>query len=713
MRALSSLTAVLFMLLAAPAGAAVSTNQSGWLWGSPEPQGNTLTAVEFSAGTGYAAGHWGTLLRTEDGGGSWDTVRTGVTLDFAHLEMISSDSVVVASQCAARRTDDGGRTFRRLSFTSNERTCGRPLLDLSFPSSDVGYLLSSDGRMLRTADGGRSFSQRTVVPNEQGFAIGTMFRNEETGLAVTIGGNIFRTVNGAQDWTREFDGDPELTDVLFTDTVAVAVGVAGTFLVSTDGGDTWTRPASEPGAPTPPAQDFVKVACSSPTVCLVVTRTGAVFQTTDGGRSFTDTGVRSSSAVGYASAARAVSVGFGGQTQVSDNGGTTFSQLGSRIEGVQSLTGVRATSAGVAYAFGDAGALARTTDGGETWGEIGLPTDQSLLDVWFATADVGYAVDNGGALFRTENAGASWSILDTGTTQAASGVYAPDATSVFLVGPRGVLRSDDSGETFERHTHRVIRNRTLFGADDAGSDVVFWGPRVIALSTNDGNTWRQIPRPTASSEVRHVDFVTSRIGYVLETDGRIYFTRNRGRRWTELVGSGYAIGTRLAFGSRQNGWLVVGTTHPSVLHTADGGKSWTPQVLSSDRVFGIAAAGSQTGFAVLGNPGRILFTQRGGRAGANSRLSLSTEDRKVPRGRKIVINGRLRPAEGGEDVEVRVRRLNGRGWSEIDVTPNRNGRFSFQRRIRRPMVFVGQWEGDANSNGDGTGPLIVRVGGRR
>jgi photosystem II stability/assembly factor-like uncharacterized protein len=713
MRALSALTTALFLLIAAPAGAAVSTNQSGWLWGSPEPQGNFLTAIEFGGGTGYATGHFGTLLRTNDGGGTWGTVRTGQALDFAYLEMIDGDSVVAASQCAARRTDDGGRTFRRLAFTSNERTCQRPLFDISFPTSDVGYLLTADSRVLRTADGGRSFSQRTAVPNEQGFALGVMFRNESTGLAVTAGGNVFRTVNGGQDWTREFDGDPSLNDVLFRETFAVAVGDGGTFLVSSDEGDTWTRPASEPGAPTPPAQDFVRVSCASPTVCLVVTRTGAIFHTTDGGRSFTDTGARDASAVDYAAAARAVAVGFGGKTQVSDDGGATFSQLGARIEGVQSLTGVRASSTGFAYAFGDGGALARTTDGGESWVGIGLPTDIGVADVWFATASVGYALDGGGALFRTENEGTSWSILETETNRAPRGVYAPDARHVFLVGPRGVLRSGDSGETFERHTHRVIRNRTLDGADDAGSDVVFWGPRVIAVSTNEGDTWRKVRRPTARAEVRHVDFVSSRVGYALDTDGRVYFTRNRGRRWTELIGVGYADGQRLAFGNRRNGWLDVGSTHPNVLRTTDGGRSWSPQVLADEPVIGIAAAGSRTGFATLANPGRILFTQRGGAAGSASRLTLRTRDRTVPRGTKIVIKGRLSPADGGEDVEVRVRRLNGRSWREIDVTPNRSGRFSFKRRIRTPMVFVGQWEGDPGSDGDGTPPLVVRVGGGR
>ena len=65
MRALSSLTAVLFLLIAAPAGAALSTNHSGWLWGAPEPQGNSLSALEFQDATGYAAGEFGTLAAHE------------------------------------------------------------------------------------------------------------------------------------------------------------------------------------------------------------------------------------------------------------------------------------------------------------------------------------------------------------------------------------------------------------------------------------------------------------------------------------------------------------------------------------------------------------------------------------------------------------------------------------------------------------------------
>jgi photosystem II stability/assembly factor-like uncharacterized protein len=710
MRTLSSLTAVLFLLVAAPAGAAVSTNQSGWLWGAPEPQGNTLGALELQGTTGYAAGGFGTLLRTNDGGTTWGTVRTGLSLDFALIDVIDSDSIVVASPCAIRRTDNGGETFRRLPYTSSERRCQRRLLGISFPTADVGYLLLDGGGLLRTDDGGRSFSTRTV-PGGGGVVTDVMFRNADEGLAATSAGDIFKTTNGGSSWTRVFDGDRNLTGVLFTDERAVVVGGGGRFLISADGGDTWTRPASDPGAPTPPDAEFADVRCSSPTVCLVKAFfPGELYRTVDGGRSFTLVDVRNVLAVDFASATRAVTVGNDGETQLSNDGGATFSRLGSRLDGVfGTLTRVRATSTSVAHAIGESGAVIRTTDGGESWANVGVPTGTSLTDLWFATTSVGYALDFTGGLFRTENGGGSWSILDTGTNRAPNGVFAADASHVYLIGPRGVLRSDDGGETFERHTHRVIRNRTLAEADQAGSAVVFWGPRVIALSTNDGSSWRHIDRPTRS-EVRHVDFVSSRVGYVLEQSGRIYFTRNRGKTWTEMFATGYKNGRQLAFGTRRNGWLQVGSSHPAVLHTTDGGKSWTPQILGPRPVAGIAAAGTHTGFATLrsGSP-HVLFTDDGGEAGADSRLTLS--DRVVRRGRKFEIKGRLSPADGGEDVEVRVRKLNGRGWREIDVTPNKRGKFSFKRRIRAATVFVAQWEGDQDSNGDGSRPLIVNVGG--
>ena len=47
------------------------TSHSGWVWGSPQPQGQTIRALAFGGGRGYAAGRLGTVLLTDDGGRTW------------------------------------------------------------------------------------------------------------------------------------------------------------------------------------------------------------------------------------------------------------------------------------------------------------------------------------------------------------------------------------------------------------------------------------------------------------------------------------------------------------------------------------------------------------------------------------------------------------------------------------------------------------------
>ena len=51
-----------------------------WKWLNPIPTGNNLNNVKFlNADTGYAAGDYGTILKTTDGGNNWITQNSGTT----------------------------------------------------------------------------------------------------------------------------------------------------------------------------------------------------------------------------------------------------------------------------------------------------------------------------------------------------------------------------------------------------------------------------------------------------------------------------------------------------------------------------------------------------------------------------------------------------------------------------------------------------------
>src|SRR3954447_6896638 len=114
--------------LPALAPASVQVGSSGWQWGNPLPQGNTVRAMSFAGATGYAAGDFGTLLRTTDGGATWSGLLSGTFTDLTTVQAIDGDSLFAGGGCVARRSDDGGATFRRIAFTAAESSCRQPLV---------------------------------------------------------------------------------------------------------------------------------------------------------------------------------------------------------------------------------------------------------------------------------------------------------------------------------------------------------------------------------------------------------------------------------------------------------------------------------------------------------------------------------------------------------------------------------------------------------
>src|ERR1700712_2597601 len=75
------------------AGAAVQVSQSGWAWGTPTPQGNSIRDLQFSGGRGYAVGDAGTALRTDDGGATWTGLPTGTSAQLTRLQVVTPDVV--------------------------------------------------------------------------------------------------------------------------------------------------------------------------------------------------------------------------------------------------------------------------------------------------------------------------------------------------------------------------------------------------------------------------------------------------------------------------------------------------------------------------------------------------------------------------------------------------------------------------------------------
>jgi photosystem II stability/assembly factor-like uncharacterized protein len=704
-------------LWAATALGNVSVGHSGWTWGSPQPQGNQLNALDFAAGRGYAAGTLGTLLRTDDNGQTWSGVATGVTQPLSRVEAISADSVVVSGGCALRRSDDGGQTFKRLPWTPSDQSCPSSLASFNFPSSSTGYLLTFDGSVFRTDDGGQSFSRRTSIPGTpstggNSSAADIAFTGADIGVAVA-GNRIYRTTDGGNSWAQVFaTGFPIINAVKFVDAnVGYAVGDNSTVLRTPDGGQNWA-PVPLTGAP--PGLRLTGVDCSDAMTCLISESTGArILRTADGGSTATAISLSTQPilAAAFASALQVVAVGRGGATVVSSDGGLNFSPVGGRITG-QSFEPVSASPAGIAVSGASNGVLARSDNGGQSWTTVGVPTPAQVLGGSFPSAQLGYALDTAGGVFKTTNGGTSWIVLNTGTTALPLGVVALDANTVLLVGPKGLRRSTDGGSSFASVTDTDVRKQPLQDVEQiSGGSVFAFGPKVLALSTNSGRSWSRVKLPSHKFKLFDADMVSPKAAFVSSRDGRLYKTTNSGGKWTQLPAIGPSFTTRqISFSSKTDGMAqgdlvsnqIPGEPHGFVLSTTDGGKTWQPQLVSGSPV-----DVWDNGSVVFGNTttGSFYSTKTRGQTGTKSKLAIKQVQKKSKKAR---ISGTLSPAQGGEQVFVSSRAAHGTDWTTNVVTAASNGQFTTSFRVKKPSYVVAQWIGDGNRAGAGTAALLVK-----
>lgn len=718
MRSRLVMTAVMLAVLPAAAAATVTAGNTGWRWGNPLPQGNGLAVLDVVGSRAYAGGESGTLLRSDDAGSTWSTVRTGMLDDVKRVRAIGADSVVFAGRCALRRSDDGGQTVTRLPWTPSDESCSPEIKSFHFPSSGVGYLLLDNGDFLWSPDAGASWTKRAPLPTSPsaggGSPVGDIwFTGDTTGVA-TVDNRIYRTTDAGQSWNLVDDVAPAaLTAFTFVNANSgLAVGKGKFALATSDGGVTWTPVTINAGAA---GVDLGAVDCFNPNRCAAAAVDGSqVFTTEDGGAAWQSvaTSANGAVAVGYASASRIAGVGAEGTIVTSDDGGATWQTVSTDIGG--SYTGVRAVSASTAYAFGENGAIARTVDGGATWIRLGAPVNSRIAGVAFPTAARGFALDANGAVSRTDDGGGTWQPLAAATRLRARAISAPAKNIVVLVGRKGVHRSTNGGGRFRAAKGRRLSSLRLIRLDHAGRVLFAYGTDTIVRSTDRGRSWRPIAKPRKARRTVQIDMVTASSGYLLDARGELWLTRTAGRKWLRIQTTGSTYTDSIAFGNLRNGYLADETGR--ILRTADGGRTWSRQYPFYFPAGGarieMEAPAARTAFMALGYTQNLFSTTTGGTIGVAGKLTLKTSSRKVRRGATVKLSGRLSPAAGGERISVVARPLDASGgtaWRALEAVVAADGSFATNWKVRKTTIFIARWSGDAAHDGSAARSVVVKV----
>ncbi|MCI0505642.1 MAG: YCF48-related protein, partial [Gammaproteobacteria bacterium] len=266
------------------------------------------------------------------------------------------------------------------------------------------------------------------------------FFDNSTGIVVGDGGIILKTTDGGTSWSPITSGTTQnLLGVHFYDANnGFSVGSSSTALRTVDGGDTWSDASSGLGA-----GDLSAVVAISGTEVYASSNDGNVYKYNGATWSSQTTDASIKNGISGAVTQHAITVGTGGGIFYTTDG-STWNTPASKPAAAPVLYGIHAPTGTVAYAIGAAvlgsGTVWKTIDGGVNWTDVSAPGAGSIYAVHFVDANNGFATGDGDALMRTTNGGITWSRDLTPTSLRLNGIHAPvDMSVAYAVGASGTI----------------------------------------------------------------------------------------------------------------------------------------------------------------------------------------------------------------------------------------------------------------------------------
>lgn len=424
----------------------------------PLPREVEVLSTHFlSESTGLAACRSGKLLRTEDGGESWEYVIGSPTrystADFTGLYFINNEiGLLIRDPIGMYRTTDGGKTWTELAGRFDT------VYDLYFLNDKIGFAATEYGGILRTADAGLTW-KKVGNPQRTSFtqSYGVHFIDPEVGYLTGARGSIAKTTDGGITWDPYSFTYLNINYLTFLNREVGYLSASGKLFKTRDRGDSWQALASPEGnlhsIPLQFINDSVGFAADRTTshaphgkLNVYKTRDGGIswaritsdhrfydkiesvtflseqlgfvttsstrnptYKTTDGGQSWRLVSTERIADIAFITD----SIAYGRNDRSWD------SKLYKSTDGGESWTVIRESEQDInsfhfvdeqrGYYVGEYDEAFATTDGGSTWSSLTLPHWGDYIDVKFVNYDTGYVLHEYGYLYRTDDAGRTWS----------------------------------------------------------------------------------------------------------------------------------------------------------------------------------------------------------------------------------------------------------------------------------------------------------------
>jgi photosystem II stability/assembly factor-like uncharacterized protein len=217
---------------------ASSNDGEHWMQAESVPTSVTLTAVKFvDDQNGWAVGHGGVVIATNNGGKTWIKKVDGFELSKTAK---SQAELLLAKDSSNRKNQELLRNATLLDSDGPDK----PLLDLHFVDAQRGWVIGAYGLAFQTNDAGKTWlSILDKLENEKGLHLYSIARVSDVIYIVGEQGQIFKSSDLGKTFKKLKSPYAGTWFAVFakSEKELVVGGLKGNLFTSKDGGDSWKK----------------------------------------------------------------------------------------------------------------------------------------------------------------------------------------------------------------------------------------------------------------------------------------------------------------------------------------------------------------------------------------------------------------------------------------------------------------------------------------
>ncbi len=275
--------------------------------------------------------------------------------------------------------------------------------------------------------------------------------------------------------------------------------------------------------------------------------------------------------------------------------GESLSISGAELSSVSAVNSLTAWAAGgISDGYG---VVIRTTDRGVNWERLGDATQlpRNTLCVHALSEDIAWVGGSGNSIYHTVDGGSTWTDVSDQAYNGNfwQGIYPISDSDIWLCGGNEqngmILHSDDGGASWISHADSLLQGYTLISIAAWDQDNVWAvGHGYTVIRTTDGGTSWEIVTPdsmhASGNDANGISLQSADDAWVVLDYGNVWRTGDGGQNWTyQTVPSGTEgfFMLRISALDSSTAWVTgrsgYGTPEGVLIHTTDGGNTWTRQ----------------------------------------------------------------------------------------------------------------------------------------